>query len=217
MKDNQLLALEKELESLFPEFVQADERSLFEIGIKFGRQLEKLGIEKYECEYWKQQNIDRLLDDEIASKVAKVEMLVKQLVILSVKELITENGSWTIAKEKYFSSTPEKFSDETVNKYQVQVKNVDMESYGGEYKVTFEVVGDLGKKFKNYNVFNEVHTFISNDSGGEEQSIYDVERVDKYIDDFTVYVQNSNNWNIEQYDAFIDDISKPFIFLLLQR
>lgn len=217
MKDNQLLALEKELESLFPKFGQADERSLFEIGIKFGRQLEKIGIENYECNYWKQKNIDRLLEVEIASKVAKVEMLVKQLVRLSVKEFITENGSWTIEKEKYFSSTPEQFSDETVKKYQVQVKNVDMENYGGDYKVTFEVVGDLGKKFKNFNVFNEVHTFIRNDSGGEEQSIYDVDGVDRYIDDLTVYVQNSNNWNIEQYDVFIDDISKSFIFLLLQR
>lgn len=217
MKDNQLIKLEKELENIFSDFGRADERSLFEIGIKFGRQLEKIGIENYECNYWKQKNIDRLLEVEIASKVAKVEMLVKQLVRLSVKEFITENGSWTIEKEKYFSSTPEQFSDETVKKYQVQVKNVDMENYGGDYKVTFEVVGDLGKKFKNFNVFNEVHTFIRNDSGGEEQSIYDVDGVDRYIDDLTVYVQNSNNWNIEQYDVFIDDISKPFIFLLLQR
>ena len=154
---------------------------------------------------------------EIDTRVVTVKEFIRQLIRLSVKELITESGSWTIEKGEYFSSTPEQFSDETVEKYQVQVKNVDMESYGGEFKVTFEVVGELGGKFKKYNIFHQVHSYIRNDNGEEEQTIYDANEVDRYIDNLTVYVQNSNNWSIEQYDEFIDDITKPFIFLLMQR
>lgn len=216
MKDKKLLALESELESLCQKISHAD-KSLFDIGIKFGRELERLGIEKYESDYWVQQNIDALKKNQIDVRVAKVEKFIRQLIRLSVKELITETGSWTIGKAEYFSSTPEQFRDETVKKYQIQVKNVDMESYGGEFKVTFEVVGELGKKFKKYNIFNEVHSFIRNDNGEEEQTIYDANEVDRYIDNLTVYVENSNNWNIEQYDEFFDDITKPFIFLLMQN
>lgn len=174
MKDNQLLALEKELESLFPKFGQADERSLFEIGIKFGRQLEKLGIENYESDYWEKQNQKQILENELHQKEDQVENFIAQLVRLSVKELIRETGSWTIAKRNYGYEALEQFSDETIAKYQIRVLSVDMESYGGDFEIRYELVGELGEKFKKYNVYEQFTSLVYNENGEEEQSIYDV-------------------------------------------
>jgi hypothetical protein len=216
MKDNQLLALEKELESLFPKFGHADERSLFEIGIKFGRQLEKLGIEKYECDYWKKIQQEQILEQQIRKKEDQVENFIAQLVRLSVKELIRETGSWTIAKRNSGYGALEQFSDETIAKYQIRVLSIDMESYGGDFEIRYELVGELGEKFKKYNVYEQFTSLVYNENGEEEQSIYDVEDVDAYIGRLTVHVRNSNEWALEQYDVFFNDISKPFLFLLLQ-
>jgi hypothetical protein len=216
MKDNQLMALEKELESLFPKFGQADERSLFEIGIKFGRQLEQLGIQNYESKYWQQQKQEQMLDQQIREKEDQVENIIAQLVRLSVKELIRETGSWTIAKRNSGYGALEQFSDETIEKYQIRVLSVDMESYGGDFEIRYELVGELCEKFKKYNVYEQFTSLVYNENGEEEQSIYDVEDVDTYIDRLTVHVRNSNEWSLEQYDVFISDISKPFLFLLLQ-
>ena len=216
MKDNQLLALEKELESLFPKYGQADARSLFEIGIKFGRQLEKLQIEKYESEYWKQKQQEQFLEQQIRKKEDQVENFIAQLVRLSVKELIRETGSWTIAKRSYGYGALEQFSDETIAKYQIRVLSIDMESYGGDFEIRYELVGELGEKFKKYNVYEQFTSLVYNENGEEEQSIYDVEDVDAYIGRLTVHVRNSNEWALEQYDVFFNDISKPFLFLLLQ-
>lgn len=216
MKDNQLLALEKELENIFSNFGQADERSLFEIGIKFGRQLEKLGIENYESDYWEKQKQEQILENKIRQKEDQVENFIAQLVRLSVKELIRETGSWTIAKRNYGYEALEQFSDETIAKYQIRVLSVDMESYGGDFEIRYELVGELAEKFKKYNVYEQFTSLVYNKNGEEEQSIYDVEDVDAYIDRLTVQVRKSNEWTLEQYDVFLNDISKPFLFLLLQ-
>lgn len=216
MKDNQLLALEKELESLFAKFGYADERSLFEIGIKFGRQLEQLGIQNYESKFWLQQKQEQILEQQIRQKVNQVENFLAQLVRLSVKELIRETGSWTIAKRNTGYGALEQFSDETIAKYQIRILSVDMESYGGDFEIRYRLVGELGEKFKKYNVYEQFSSLVYNENGEEQQSIYDVEDVDAYIDRLTVHVRNSNEWALEQYDVFLNDISKPFLFLLLQ-
>jgi hypothetical protein len=216
MKDENLIALELELKNLFPKYGRTDEESVFELGVKFGRQLERLGIENYEPEYWKQKKQEELLKQQIRQKVDKVENLIAQLVRLSVKDLIRETGSWTIAKRNSGYGAIDQFSDETIEKYQIRILNVDMESYGGDFEIRYEVVGELGEKFKKYNIYEQFTSLVYNENGEEEQSIYDVDDVDAYIDRLTVHVENSNDWELDQYDVFLNDIAKPFMFVLLQ-
>jgi hypothetical protein len=216
MKDENLIALELELKNLFPKYGLADQESVFELGVKFGRQLERLGIENYEPEYWKQKKQEEALEQKIREKVDKVENFIAQLVRLSVKDLIREKGSWTIAKRDFGYGVRDQFSDETIEKYQIRIVDVDMESYGGDFEIRYEVVGELGEKFKKYKIYEQFTSLVYNENGEEEQSIYDVDNVDAYIDRLTVHVRNSNKWEIDQYDVFLNDISKPFLFVLLQ-
>lgn len=216
MKNEKLNSLEQELEKLFEGYGRADYEDVFNLGIKFGRELERLGIKEYSAQHWDNRKKEYELHEQIQSKVKKVENFLAQLVRQSVKELIQENGSWTITKRHYGIAEVDQFTEEIIKKYQIKILKTDMESYGGDFEVTYQVVGELGDKFEKYNIYNQFTSLVYNENGEEEQSIYDVEDVDDYINRLTVHVENSNDWQLDQYDVFLNDISKPFMFVLLQ-
>jgi len=197
------------------ENIQRYDEEMFNLGIELGRQLNEQKIDDFRLKIWSDIENDNSKEVEIRNAVDKVENFLAMLVRFSIAEHIEETGSWSIAKDGGYRL--EKFSDEIVNKYNVQVLSCDMESYGGEFIVDFEVTDDLKKKFTEHKIYTMFNTRIYNENGEEEQTLHDVKRVDKYIHSVNAHIRNSNNWELEKYEEFLDEISKSYLFLITKN
>ena len=60
-------------------------------------------------------------------------------------------------------------------------------------------------------------TRIYNDNGEEEQTLYDVKLLNEYIHGINAHIKNSNNWELEKYEEFLHEISKPYLFLITKN
>lgn len=207
--------IDKKLTEQLTQGWSLNREDFFNLGVELGRELAAHNLVIYRSPIWDKREKENKQDLGIRNAVDKIEDFIATLVKLSVTEKIEETGSWSIAKGGGYGL--EQFSDETVEKYNVQVLRCDMESYGGEFTVTFSVEGELAKLFKKHNVYDQFTVRIYNNNGEEDQAIYNVKEVDGYIDSVTAHVRNSNNWVVEQYVDFLHEISKPYLFLITKN
>ena len=207
--------IDKKLAEQLTQGWNLNRENLFNLGVELGRELSAHNLATYRSPIWEKRDKESKHDLGIRNAVDKIEDFIATLVKLSVTEKIEETGSWSIAKGGGYGL--EQFSDETVEKYNVQVVHCDMESYGGEFTVTFSVEGELAKLFKHHNVYDQFTVRIYNDCGEEHQAIYNIEEVDSYIDSVTAHVRNSNNWELGKYEDFLLEISKPYLFLITKN
>lgn len=210
---NNLDEFDKKLAELLTHTWNLDKEDLFNLGVEVGRELAMHNIATYRSPIWAKLESENKQVLEIYNAAEKIENFIATLVKLSVTEHINETGSWSIAKRGGF----DKFSDEIVEKYNVQVLHCDMESHGGDFTVTFSIENELAKLFDKHNIYNEFTVNISNYSGDEHQTIYDAKEVDSYIDSVSARVRNINGWKLGNYEEFLNEISKPFVFLIAQN
>lgn len=212
---NKFDEIDKKLTEQLTHTWNLNREDFFNLGVELGRELATHNIATYRSPIWEKREKENNQDLEIRNAVDRIEDFIATLVKLSVTEKIEETGSWSIAKGGGYGL--EKFSNETVKKYNVQVAHCDMESYGGEFTVTFSIEGELAKLFEKHNVYDQFTVRIYNNNGEEDQAIYNVKEVDGYIDSVTAHVRNSNNWVVEQYVDFLHEISKPYLFLITKN
>lgn len=192
-----------------------DKEEFFNLGVELGRQLNELKIDSFRLKAWSDIERENTAEVEIRKAVDKIENFLAMLVRLSIAEHIEETGSWAIAKGGGYGL--EQFSDDIVKKYNVQVLSCDMESYGGEFIVDFEVTDELEKLFTKHNIYTKFDTRIYNDSGEEEQTLYDAKRLSEYIHGINAHIRNSNEWELEKYEEFLHEISKPYLFIITKN
>ena len=213
--NTELNELEAKLQKLFNDGGFNDTRAIFEIGIEFGQCLQQYGIQSYEPAFWKRLDEERNKERAIREAVEAINKFLLVLVQKSIKDYVTKNGSWSIAKGS-LSSEYEEFDAGTTRKYCVQIIRVDMTQYGGDFECTFKVVGRLAKLFKKHKIYEQFEVTIDNDSGDEHTSINRVERVSNRVSHVHCYAMNSNNWELDQYKDFLQVISKDFVFCLME-
>ncbi len=209
--NTQLNELEAKLQKLYDDRDFHDSRALFNIGVQFGSLLQQQNIQNYECDFWKRLDEKNNKEKLIREAVKAIDKFLLKLVQNSIKDYISKNGSWSIAKGNW-SSEYDEFDAGTRRKYCVQITRVDMTQYGGDFECTFKVVGRLAKLFKKHNIYEQFDVSISNETGDEHASIYREERVPSTVSHLHCHVKNSNNWELEQYRDFLHLISKEFLF-----
>ena len=212
---NKLSEINDKLAELLKKGWALSNEDLFNLGVEFGKELAKNNIETYRAPVWSELEQSNTKELEIRKAVERIEDFIATLVKLSVTAHMQDGATWSIAKGGGYGL--DKFSDEIVEKYNVQVSGCDMESYGGEFLVTFNVEGELADLFDKHNIYKEFTVRIYNDNGEEEQTLYDIKKVDGYIDDVRSYVRNSNEWELEKYIDFLHEISKPYLFLITKN
>lgn len=193
---------------------QLDREDLFNLGVELGRELEKLKINEYVSPVWESINNKNEHDEKVRRACEKIEDFIATLVKQSVKRHIEETGSWSISKDGGYRL--EKFDDEIVKQYNIQVLNCSMETYGGEFTVSFSVEGELLKLFEKFNIYEQFTVRIYNDTGEEDQTVYDVSDVNEYIDSVSLVIRERNEWALERFDECLNEISKPYLFLLIK-
>lgn len=209
---NKLSEINEKLAELLKMGRALSNEELFNLGVECGKELATSNIQAYRAPIWVELEQGNARELEIRKAVERIEDFIARLVKLSVTEHMQDSGTWSIAKGGGYGL--DKFSKEIVDKFNVQVTGCDMESYGGEFLVTFSVEGELGNLFDKHNIYKEFTVRIYNDNGEEEQTLYDIKRVDDYIDCVRSCVRNSNDWELEKYEDFLLQISKPYLFLI---
>jgi hypothetical protein len=192
-----------------------NKEQLFNLGVELGRELNSQNIDKFRLKVWSDIEKENLHEKEIRDAVKKIKDFIALLLRLSILEHIEEIGSWSIEKGGGYGLSL--FSDEIVKKYNIQVLSCDMESYGGEFIVNFKVTDELEKIFKKNNIYTKFDARIYNDDGEEEQTLYDVKRLSDYIYGINAHIRNNNDWKLEKYNEFLQEISKPFLFLIIKH
>lgn len=142
----ELHALEERLHKLYKDGGLSDSRQLFEIGIQFGRVIERTGMDGYELMFWK--HLDDLNADWKKQWKAKevLERLILKLVGLSVNEYINENGSWGVSARGWGSDI-QSFEEGTLSKFCIQILRVAESEDGENFDCRFIVGGRLAILF----------------------------------------------------------------------
>lgn len=209
--NTQLIQLEQKLQQLYEDGELRDIRKVFDIGVEFGSTLISSNVVNYDYIFWNELDKENKKETEIRDAISSINKFLLMLVRKSIAEYIEENGSWSISKGNW-SSEYDEFEKKTLRKYCVQIDHVTMSQYGGDFECRFKVVGKLAKLFKKNNIYTGFEVLVYNDNGEENTSIYDVSDIDSTVARLNCHVRNVNNWELEQYKTFVNEISKEFVF-----
>jgi hypothetical protein len=206
---NELHALEERLHKLYKDGGLSDSRQLFEIGVQFGRVIERTGMDGYEFMFWK--HLDDLNADWKKRWKAKevLERLILKLVCLSVNEYINENGSWGVSTTGWGSDV-EAFGEGVFTKFNVQLLRVAESDECENFDCRFKVVGQLATVFKDYGVGEEFNVVIENSSGGHELEFHNSNQVSSGFINASVYVDDK--MSADKLNELTQEIGKLFLF-----
>jgi hypothetical protein len=207
--------IENKLRELLKSGLYIDKESLFNLGVELGRQLNEHKIDNFRSIVWSDIEDRNLKVRAILDAENKIEQFIAKLVRLSILETIEETGSWSIERGGGYGL--DMFSDEVVKNYNVQVSKCDMESDGGDFIVHFEVTDELARIFAKHNIYKGFTTVITNRSGSDEQQLYDTNDLPNYVQNINAHIRNGNNWELEQYEEFLLEVSKPFTFFIMKH
>lgn len=210
----ELSNLEKKIQQLSDEGKLTNTQVVFDLGVEFGRVLEKNGETNYVCQYWKNKAAEEEIKTARYKKIKSINKLLKKLVEKSIEEFIYEFGWWNISKG-ITSGNFEKFKQKTTRKYCIQITDVDMSTYGGDFNCGFKVVGKLSAIFKSYGVSPFFDVGIANENGEESTTLSNVSTLSNAVLNCSSKI--SNNLKLEKYESFLNEISKPFLFFLLKE
>jgi hypothetical protein len=210
----QLNQLEDEIQKLFDNGDLSDTRTAFEIGVKFGRELQQENINNYECIFWKKRNL--LIKSKVtkAKEIYKINQLFHSLILKSIKEKIDEFGSWSIS-DNDSDLRWSKFSDETVGKYCVQYTGTGVRSYD-DFNCTFKVTGKLRDLFNNYEVGEKLTSNVTNNTGDSYMDICDEIFIIKNLKGTNSCFEYKHDWPLEKLKEFHDALVKLFLFELIE-
>lgn len=209
----QLNQLEDEIQKLSDNGDLSDTRTAFEIGVKFGRELQKNDITKYEYIFWKK--IDLAIKSKIAKakEIYKINQIFHSLILKSIKEKIDDSGCWSISDRNHDFGWS-KFSDETVEKYCVQYTGTGVVSYD-DFKCTFNVTGKLRDLFDNYEVGEQLTSNLTNTTGDSYVDICDEIFIIKNLNEINSHLEYKHDWPLEKFKEFHDAVVRLFLFELI--
>ena len=113
------------------------------------------------------------------------------------------------------SNSLDSFSNEIVEKFNVQINNVDMGSYGGDFELEFAVEGELKELFERNNIPKIFKASMGNSSGEEYDALYNEEDAEQIYSCYAEGLHRFNNVEIAEVDKFYDEVTKLFLFKIL--
>jgi len=161
-------------------------------------------------------------------QVEKVTNFLAILIKLSVKAAINEQGYFSIENEQYIDCDDEdeeesgyyvgegdRFSQQIECRYQVQIENCyQNEAYSSEHNICIELKGHLAENFKKYGIDTKFDVWMNNYDGEPRQSITNIDRFEKDL--FFPSNHSLVTANLDNFDVFYEEITKPFTFEILR-
>jgi hypothetical protein len=212
--ESTLSQLENEISQLNENGDLSDPRTAFEIGVKFGREIQKGNIEIYECAFWKNRDISVKLQNAKSKEIEKINHVFRSLILKSINNKIDELGSWSIS-DRDSDLRWSKFSDETVEKYNIQYAGTRTNSYEF-FECAFMATGKLKDLLNSYEVGEKIDAALTNPSGDSYIDIDCEIFVSKNLYRVNSCLEYKRNWPLEKFKEFNEALVKLFLFELLK-
>jgi hypothetical protein len=205
--DNKLNELEQTMRQFFEEKTfERPNRTSFDIGVEFGKEIQRQGRHDYECVFWKsliEKTELKVQQDFFYNRISELLLV---LVRESVRDYLGENEYWRVGKWDYTSQFDE-FSPETLEKFCVQIIHVDRVE-GGNLRCTFKVVGRLAKVFEKHGFSHQFSAFVWNEFDPSHTDINLYCDLGEVISDAQCHIQESKALSLEKLQEFYMTIRK---------
>jgi len=202
---NKLNELEQKLQQLFDYGEAIFDRTVFNVGLEFGKELQRQERHDYECVFWKELDRKLLIENQFRNAVTKITGRLRQLVCKSILDHLRENSCWRIARRDLVTEFDE-FSAETLEKHCVQIIQVDKFLPEGDFECTFKVTGRLENAFAAYGFHPQFNATVLNKNGGEAVALGIWDDIGLMVSKAHCHIQHSKHWSPEQLTAFYQAI-----------
>lgn len=158
-------------------------------------------------------------------QVKKVTGFLTTLIRLSVKATIEEQRFFSVENERYICSDDEeeagypvgktdRFSDQVENRYQIQITYCEQsETYASEHEIEFEMTGELQAIFEENGIEPKFVVWLDNQDGEPFQSYSDAKEFADGL--YFPRYKSLEEADLEDFDAFFEAITKPYLFEIL--
>ncbi len=202
----------KRLEEYCKKHFRYDEE-LFNLGIELGRLLEKNKITKFRPTVFVDFENKMNAYDILGKEFNRIESVIEFLLHMSIKRHIEKNGEFEFSK----GITCDKFDEENVSKFCLQLRKVTQQEYGGSFEAEFELTNDVLDLLKKYGINEYVRCDIENTTGDEYETIYDADNVKHIVFGVSLHInRHDESWDIEKLREIADKLEAKQVWLALQ-
>lgn len=193
------------------------DEKLFNLGVELGRMLEKNNIAEYRLPFFVEQEDAKSLAQIKQALIEKAEKLLLDIVKSAYKAELDLSGAITI-DASYYGSRNEHLSEDVVNNFFVKHTNTEQYQSGQDFTLTFLLQGKLQEIFKRHSVSPQFEITVSNNSGEEDETLYDADDIDHQLYRININQHaHTTTLSVEQLKAFVDDLEKNLLFLIIKR
>jgi hypothetical protein len=187
--DNKLNELEQALQQLFDSVNPHQDRAAFDIGVEFGKELQRQGRNDYECVVCKSLREETELSMRKNIAMGAISDLLVDLVRESVRDYLAENDAWHVGWRRWALEVDE-FGPDTLEKFCVQIIEFDqVDEDIRDFICTFEVVGRLATAFQKYGFSQRFDITILNDARGDYMRICIFDDIGSLISDVECHMR----------------------------
>jgi hypothetical protein len=212
---NNFKKIEKELTEKTKEF-GFDIEEIFNIGVKFGRELEANNMENYRLQFFIEREELANLAESIRKKHETISNLIANQVKEAIKETINEETSWTVGVGSYYKNDG-KFSEEISNKYNVQLVNVTQPQTDGDFEVEFSVTGKIAEIFNQFEYRHFIEITLSNDSGEDNTTLSREKDINKLYNPSLLIYPSKTKEELDRLKDFEQALVKKLMFQIIGR
>jgi len=195
--NKKLQELEQILQQLNVDSEAPLDRAVFDVGLEFGKELQRQGSHDYEFVFWKDLEEELKTSSQLHTTATEISGRLRSLVCQSIRDFLKSNFCWRIAKHNWESEYDE-FSSQTLDKYCVQIIQVNRFYDQGDFQCLFKVVGRLAKVFEQRGFQEHFTVTVWNEANEDQFVLNHWHDIGCYILTTYCHLQQSKNWNLEQ-------------------
>jgi hypothetical protein len=192
---------------------RANAEILFDIAVKFGRELERQKIDSYRAEYWIRLD-ELLIKSEKKQEVLKsINNFILKVVRGLIREQIKTKHYWTldVSRQQYEYN---KISEELYKKYLIEFVNAEKSEDATDFNIYFRFTDDLAELLAEYEIGNSIEIIMTNNSGDDEVTIHSELELNKLYDCYT-NIGMDRDWDKQKCEDFLVKLTAPYNFMLL--
>jgi len=192
---------------------RADAETLFDIAVKFGRELERQKIDSYRAEYW--IKLDELLIKSENKQVVlnSINNFILKVVKGLIREQIKTKHYWTldVSTQQYEHNN---ISEELYKKYLIEFVNVEKSEDATDFNIYFRFTDDLAELLAEYEIGNSIEIIMTNNSGDDEVTIHTEQELSKLYDCYT-HIGMDKDWDKQKCEDFLVKLTAPYNFMVI--
>lgn len=189
---------------------------IFNLGVKFGRLLEKNNLDDLRLPYFQDKDKESALLKEILNTNKSIDRVIDTIVKAAVTEQIEQHGDWEVGYGSYYRDYG-KLDDGIANKFEIQLDSVNQQERNGDFQAYFKLLGESAKVVKKHGFKPLVFVGVMNSTGDECERIISPDDIDNtlYNIGLDINIEKDANY-LDRLTVLLDELSKHYLLLVLK-